>query len=110
MAAKKTKKAKRSNKITIRVTMDDILSGSKCSPLACPIARALKRSGFPAAVGARWVRPVECIDRADRVKIALPTKAERFILNFDTEGSVAPFSFKLPLTKAKWAKLVGGAS
>lgn len=76
----------------ITVTQRDINKGCAQDYVGCPIARAVKRTTG---------RLVEICNSADvvygdeRVTYRLPKRALNFIHDFDTYGTVKPFTFKL---------------
>lgn len=76
----------------IEVTEDDISHGTACVCGACPIARAVRRE-----TGANDVDVTQRRIRIGKERFVVPKRAKRFILNFDNEWSVKPFSFRLEL-------------
>lgn len=81
--------------ITVRVTKKDIEGGEPGMGTRCPIAKAVqKQTNRKCAVGE------DCVLFRDRRSgyreiVSLPARARRFILRFDRDHPVRPFSFKL---------------
>ena len=76
-------------KIHVVVTATDIDRGLPDNPDSCPIARALRRSGYPYA----QVRP----KTTESPYCVLPAAAQEFIKAFDGGGfdTVEPFEFDM---------------
>jgi hypothetical protein len=83
--------------VTVTVTQEDIDAAEPCSPTDCPIALALRRTGYPKAR----------VPRADRWQpmggqttywLPLTRRAGTFIRLFDYAPElVQPATFRLPL-------------
>lgn len=86
-------------KIRVEVTQEDISMGVRGSPVACPIARSMRRSGHRyARVGTRTVYQAGIGNEYDligAVRLALPDSALEFIRSFDQAKEVAPMSFEI---------------
>jgi len=78
--------------VTIDVTVGDIVSGTRHSHAACPIAlasgRALGRTDI--SVGRAWMA-------AGMYRIDLPQVARDFIHEFDMGGEVEPVTFTVTI-------------
>lgn len=77
-------------RITIKVTQKDIKKGTPNSSMFCPIARAYrrqtKRKGI--CVGYNSIEDdFGCVD--------LPKRAQAFVVKFDHDEKVKPFSFNI---------------
>lgn len=77
----------------VTITQEHINNGVKNSATSCPIALALKDTG--------WRRPyvwsIDCYDRGPEpymTKYLLSLKAQRFVENFDTGKPVQPATFR----------------
>lgn len=85
--------------VTIIVTAQDIKKGEKKSCSHCPIARA----------GQRVIKKNVTVGDADLgyddYEARLPQKAIKFIMDFDRNIPVKPFSFKITLKKYKPRKI-----
>lgn len=81
--------------IKVYVTRIDIERGKRCHSCKCPVARAIRRHGWPGArVGGMTVS--EKLD-GDHPYSNLPIRAQNFIGRFDAGEKVKPFSFTLKL-------------
>lgn len=76
---------------TIRVTKQDIAMGERSSHLNCPVALALKRQHPQRLwnIGHCWIDKNKTMKTTGRVS--------EFILNFDSNQSVKPFTFRIRL-------------
>ena len=77
----------------IDVTEEDIQEGVKCDCDACPIARAVRRATGDqtlSVMGYGVYRGAMLIGR-------FPKKATDFVISFDSDDSVKPFSFNLDM-------------
>lgn len=75
----------------ISVTKADIAEGIVSVDVACPVALALHRQGFPGAkVGHDFLWNVA------KTEIPIPMKALHFIRKFDNTGKGKPFTFTIP--------------
>jgi len=83
---------------TIKVTAEDIASGTRNNGGSCPIALALRRylPSVPLSVGSMFI-----LYGVDETQVPLPKSAQRFIGSFDKGLTVSPFSFRLqcPLSR-----------
>jgi hypothetical protein len=78
--------------VLIEVTSDHIKNGKRLESDCCPIALALKDSGWTyARVGSEWVE-------VDNLCFTLPRSAKRFVSSVDSGRPVKPFRFKLVTT------------
>ena len=90
-------------KLTITVSLEDILTGARRSPCGCPVALAVRRVGATGVVVEPWwivfkVNGIPCRP------VDLPKEAREFIETFDAEGrdGVVPITFEVgPLKKIK---------
>lgn len=82
------------SKLKVTVRKKHIEEGLPGSPKRCPIALAIKEMGFPLVS----VCTEELLTRARGAKKVVaynvPTRAARFILNFDSGNKVRPQSFE----------------
>lgn len=78
-------------RLKVEVTAEDIAKGQRQNPVACPVACALRRLGYPGA----WFDgyDVGLETRGDQIRA--PRAARDFAELFDAALSVAPFSFEL---------------
>jgi hypothetical protein len=84
----------------IEVTTDDIVNGKREKCRECPIALAFNRCmpEYQASVG---VDTGSFFNHEDRLVISLaflPEVARDFVLNFDMQKDVKPFSFEIDLS------------
>lgn len=79
----------------VAVTESDIRKGKRCDPCGCPVALALKRSGFPHAsvLGTNWMTDWR-IEPPDDGHL-LPPEAARFVDDFDEGRDVEPIAFEV---------------
>lgn len=84
--------------LKIEVTKEDIKNGWKISPRNCPVAKAIQRLLPTASVGLGTLYLNEGND-----KYILPDCVSKFILAFDRDQEVSPFSFELNLEECKVA-------
>lgn len=84
----------------VRVTQKDIDLGDQQDPNYCAIARAVKRQYPGLTVGVN--SEVEIISKTAYALYDLPTKADKFITEFDNDKSkVKPFNFVMKLNQIK---------
>ena len=84
--------------VKVEVTVEDISNASHGPDISfqCPIAKALKRSGFAEAeVGSDFVRLFRTPGDPVFEKYDLPDVAQEFIRLWDIGLNVAPFEFEL---------------
>lgn len=79
----------------IRVTKEHIRKGRKHICSACPIALALKGSGFPNAFVGSGYWAVSKKAAQNKEDSPLPTIAVNFIDKFDSGEEVKPFTFRI---------------
>ena len=80
----------------ITVTAEDIAIGRRCDPELCPVGHALRRAGVPyeSVMGSALL----VAESGDRLNfLPLPPAVARWILEFDRNRPVEPFSFELSL-------------
>ena len=81
-------------KFRIKVTVDDISGGYRENCLLCPIARAINRrldtDDVAVAVTPHYIR-------VGGNKVDIPERARRFVVAFDKNRDVSPFSFDLTI-------------
>lgn len=84
--------------MTIHVTQEDIDTGQRNKPWACPVALAIKRA-MPTHVVEAGPEVVYLHKPGDLANTAYhtPITASFFIENFDNGAPVSPFSFDLPV-------------
>lgn len=88
--------------LTVAVTKEDIDQGVPGDPCQCPLARALNRAldyaegTVDVDANEYWLGPQAKEPRPYR----LPAAASAFVLAFDSDEPVAPFSFKIRKPKA----------
>ena len=81
-------------KVTIQVSDEDIRRGVKAKCTGCPVAQALRRSGFPDAYVEKkgfWTGPGAIV--GDFVRVS--ARVTRRIRDFDRTGDMDPFSFRI---------------
>lgn len=81
--------------MTINVTQEDIDRGERGQCRTCPIAKAVIRELDETDVYVIGPYLVIGIHGPTRLTIDLPDAVTRFVEDFDSEDSVAPFSFEL---------------
>ena len=84
--------------LTVHVTQEDIELGLPIAPVACPLARAIRRAGYPRVYvpdSRTWV-PEASLD-GPSPRATLSRAAGRFVRRFDTGKPVKPATFRLPL-------------
>ena len=73
----------------IDVTQEDIVNGKKKSCDECPIALAMIRAGYKnVSVGSYFIS-------SGNLTYLVPPEVTKFVLDFDAEKPVSPFSFEL---------------
>lgn len=79
--------------VVVEVTQEDIEKGDRQNESSCPVARAVRRTGFPdAQVGAiSWKPTLTETYHAN----PLPKSVRRFIERFDHGKPVSPARFRL---------------
>lgn len=88
--------------LTVEVTGEDIEQGVPGDCVDCPVARALNRAlGYAAGTvdvdaDEYWLGPQDNEGRPYR----LPAAASEFVMAFDSDEAVAPFSFRIRKPKA----------
>ena len=78
----------------IKITQSDIDNGEGGSCVACPIARAIRRS---ARSKIKAVRVQKRYFSLNGRFYDLPKEAQTFIMKFDKQGDVKPFEFNIKL-------------
>lgn len=88
---------KHDKKILIVVTKEDIASGCRSSPHQCPVALAAKRAGVTASfgIGVFYDKIIRYGGRQNCSSIPLPSRAQKFIRDFDGFICVKPFRFTI---------------
>lgn len=92
---------KTTNKIKINVTKNDIAKGKRGRTNSCPIALACKRVkelSCVKAVGGLGLYTEITDGSFERVSF-LPTRAAKFVMDFDSGNEVKPFSFTVKVSK-----------
>ncbi len=85
---------------TLTITEEDIKLGEVGSGRCCPIARCMKREGFPDVYVTETAIYPDCktlVPMNDCVEVALPHEAQEFVENFDNEQPVVPLAFEVEL-------------
>lgn len=88
----------------IKVTKKHIVKGTVENALSCPIALALKEIFDEdvfvqiVEVDPKFARCAFALADAANNSIPLPDKCMQFMLDFDREKPVKPFTFELPLS------------
>ncbi|HWI58635.1 MAG TPA: hypothetical protein VNZ22_15525 [Bacillota bacterium] len=80
----------------IVVTQEDIKHGRRCDPDCCPVARALLRAGL-AHLGVVGTTVLITDANQQTTALPLPGAVKEWILDFDGNQPVQPFSFELAL-------------
>lgn len=87
-------------KITVEVTAEDIAKGEPGDGCKCPIAIAVRRATGLNDVS---IRPI-AQSRIGNRYVYLPDPAKRFVLDFDEEQPVQPFTFEIDLSPTPTAR------
>jgi hypothetical protein len=75
----------------IEITQEDIQQGERCDPYNCPVALALRRTGFPnCSVLTICFRP----DRRTLSRFKWPSEVTDWIRNHDDFGNGQPATFE----------------
>lgn len=92
-------------KLKVEVTEEDIKEGCRLSPNLCPVARAVSRArnpgkspldeGYESAWVTQGVTRFSLESLADRAEN--PPEVTLFIIRFDTQVPVQPFTFELEI-------------
>lgn len=82
--------------VTVEVTQEDIDAGEYVHTRSCPLAKALRRAGFPcpSIVGSHWSGDA---DAKPALFKPLTKKASRWVYRFDHKRSVRPARLRLLL-------------
>jgi hypothetical protein len=79
--------------VEINVTDEDIKNGERADCELCPIACAARRAGIDYAL----VNTTYILVGPMAVRIALPTEAQAFVIEFDSGQPVQPFTFTIQI-------------
>lgn len=81
--------------ITICVTEEDIKNGKRRSAALCPISLAARRAFFTNKLTTYMTLKLYDDNRKSIAEYELPARARRFVIDYDAERRVYPFTFTI---------------